>query len=68
MKVIETDLNPINISHIYGNSAKQEINDRKETLMNFLKSKDDNLLLLMSGLLYSVITNDSLDPVVLHEC
>jgi hypothetical protein len=38
----------------------------KENFLQFLKSKDDNLLLLTTGVIYSMITFGKINPLILH--
>lgn len=43
------------------------INKFSKTLLNFLRSKDDSLLLLIGSLLYSYTLSDTADPALLYE-
>ena len=42
-------------------------NKYSRTLLNFLRSKDDSLLLLIGSLLYSYTLSDTVDPALLFE-
>jgi len=43
------------------------VNKHSKTLINFLRSKDDSLLLLIGSLLYCYTLSDTVDPALLFE-
>jgi len=49
----------VNYSHYIANKNSQ-------TIMNFLRSKDDSLILLISSLIYSFIRSEAVDPGILN--
>ncbi len=67
-----TDFSEAILDSLYNDSfqmyARQENfikNKYSKTLLNFLRSKDDNLLLLMGGLLYKYSLSQTVDPALL---
>ena len=52
---------------IYINENEFVTNKYSKTLLNFLRSKDDSLLLLIGSLLYWFTLSDIVDPAILYE-
>ena len=48
-----------------GKEAEWVKNGNKEVILSFLRSKDDNLLLLVGGLIMSIQYNSSISPDLL---
>lgn len=42
-------------------------NNYGKTILHFLRSKDDSLLLLVSSLIYTFTMSDTVDPSILFE-
>lgn len=69
-----TDYSEAILDSIYSESYKMYvmeeefvINKHSKTLLNFLRSKDDSLLLLIGSLLYWYTLSDTVDPALLFE-
>lgn len=69
-----TDYSEAILDSIYNDNFKMYIkqedfvmNKYSKTLLNFLRSKDDSLLLLIGSLLYSYTLSDTVDPAILYQ-
>jgi len=69
-----TDFTEDILDSMYNNSYdkfivrnKNEINESSQSLINFLNSKDDSLILLLNSLLYIYMNSKAVDPWVLYH-
>lgn len=69
-----TDYSEAILNAIYQGNYKEFVKDEEfvtnkysKTLLNFLRSKDDSLLLLIGSFLHTCILSDRIDPGILYE-